>query len=623
MAVFCLSTLFVGCDNACTPHADENADLTCDNCGEALEAPACKPHADADNNYVCDNCSGALTVPCETHKDANSDKLCDDCGLAVVTITQLVPPTAEERVDMVVNPLPENANPGEFLDKTETLDVLTSATKLEGNYVDSNDVYGYYTIDAVNTLGVNYKKHVVINIVTGETVYEIVDLYEGILTGGTKTVNISLNPYYFTVTATVSGINDVMEPVSTTTVYSYMSYNGDVLYNVVEKHQDITEWTAPSIETVNSVVYITFNNTVYAFDAYDTEVIATLDKMTLVYRPEFDYVNGNYGYVYLDSAETVFVYDLTKWVECVYSFAVPSYYENISSYYINNGNLLIQACVRLADNAISYDVIEFGGKYDIVYIIVNPAAKTATEVEFGYYINYAGASDKNADWNEIAAYPVVNDRIDYNHELYLTTDKDLNILFNDIYDDATVVADNIILVTEEISDGLFVNKLINNDGEFIAYVPVNAIICDNYIVYDDKLYNFSMQEVLDPAKNGYTVNAAHENYLILTKQTPSVEDPSIIVTEHYYYSIANNEAVKSTLENYYLVSSNELFYVIQNAVASIDSLTGTAVTQTVYSVFNCMGELVFTANHNVYDFSEIADGVYAFYLTDGSIYIVK
>ena len=623
MAVLCLSTLFVGCDKACTPHADENADLICDNCSEALKAPACKPHEDADKNYACDNCSAALTVPCETHKDENADKLCDVCGLAIVTITELGPPTAEERVDMVVNPLPENSNPGEFLDKVDTMDVLTSATKLDGNLIDGNGVYNYYTVDETNSFGATYKKHLVINSATGEKIYEISDLYEGNLTEANKYVYIDFSDCYFTVRVTITGYSsDYYEYVSNTPVYLYMSYNGQVLYNLVEALVDLDTWAGPSRESVNNVTYVTFANTVYAFEKNTTNLIATLDKMSLVYRPKFDYVNGNYGYVYLNNKHVGLVYDLTKWVDCVYSYDFPSYYENMEFFFINNGNLLVQACVRLADNAVSYDVLENGAKYDIVYLLINPATKTATEIEFGYYIVSAEASDKNADWNEVVAYPIVNDRVDYNHALELITDKDLKILFNDTYDNATVVADGIILVSEEISNGLYVNKLINTAGDLIAYVPASASIHDNYIVYDGKLYNFSMQMIFDPAKEGYVVNYCLENYLLLSKLVPSVDNPESLVLEYYYYNIATKEANKFNFAHFYLTNVDELYFVVRHDVAVVDNFGETSI-KTVYSVFNYNGELIFEDTSFVINSYKIGDGVYDFDMDDGSTYIVK
>ena len=79
-----LSLLLLSCapepPTPCT-HADTDADLVCDDCGEALPPKECTVHSDADGDLLCDDCGEALPPKeCTSHTDADGDLLCDDCG---------------------------------------------------------------------------------------------------------------------------------------------------------------------------------------------------------------------------------------------------------------------------------------------------------------------------------------------------------------------------------------------------------------------------------------------------------------------------------------------------------------------------------------------------------------
>lgn len=616
MAVFCLSTLFVGCDQKCTPHADENADLTCDNCGEALEAPACKPHVDANKDYVCDNCPETFVKPCESdHKDENADKYCDACGLAIVTVNQIVEPTPEERVDMIVNPLPENGSIKDFISYEDYSTVISNAQLVEGYIVDINykNYYAYIVIPQGNETDGYYNKYEVRNLITNNTLYSTDDV--------DKFVSIELNDFYFVAKESSDMWN------SGDKSYKYIAYdNNKLLFDATANYQNLDFWNDIYSYEIGDVTYLVFDQTVYAYDTYTGELIRECDKMNLVHRPEFTYTTEKYGFVEMDNS--VFVYDLSKWVECVYSYTIPSFYENAELFYINEERILLQASVELLDNAVSFDYIENGNKYDLVYMILDPVAKTETAVEFGYFIDEAEDwSDEDKTLNYVEAYPIVNDRIDYNNELTLITDKDLKITLNVKNDSFHFVTENNIIVYEEISEDLYVRKLVNAaTGEFIAYVPQAAEIYSDYIYYDGVFYNFNMEVILDLEANDFMIPdpwAIHENYTLLTKvvANPTEDDPNGVIYESYYFSA--NGLTKIEIEGFVAfmhIGYEDYGFTVAHDEGFVDEYNNPILS---YSFYNANNVKLFTTTSPVSHINDIGEGTCLIYTEDGTFYIAQ
>lgn len=613
MAILCILTVFSACDFA------KN--------GQGEDETPCATHTDADADNICDVCSEAMPVVCNPHKDENADKICDACGLAIVVITQLVPPTEEERVDMVVKPLPENNNLSDY-DSFEKIDTVTSFEKIEGNIRSIyNGRYAYIvnTIDDENT-GDSYYEYVIMDIVTGETVYKT-DNKDGETVEFDFSVGSYYSYYFFKVTEKIMN-EDTSEDEYL--VYEFIDFNGEVLFDVMEAYEDVTEWSDHNNFTAEyniGIYYCKFDNTVYAFDAFTAEKIATLDELSLVYRPDYDYTTEDYGYVYKDN--TVFVYDLTNWIECLYSYTIPSYYENASRFYINDGKILVQAEVALLDGAVSYDFIQYGSKYDLVYVVIDPATKTATEVEFGYYITSAwDNSTEEKALNGFNVCPIVDDRINYNQKYTLVTDKDFNVtVCLDDNSNFYFVDENVILVEESIGYNnnygeVTVEKLVNaTTGELIAYVNADANIYSSYINYYGKYYDFNMNLILDLEAEEFTVSEQNGNYMLLEKQVVSEDDPYNYITELYFFS-ADNGAVKLDFDNADIISSNDLGFIVSREVEKTDEETGNNYTTTVYSFVNNENELVFTSDSYFYQYSQYEDG-YIFYSYDGSYYTAK
>ena len=128
LAICCLSATLVACSKQeCEAHVDENKDLACDVCGEAVESET-ETETETESDVVTEP-----EVICGTHKDENADKICDACGKAVVVIVEQIKPEAETRVDMIVNTVDPNstATKENYINTGASSNVNATATEIK------------------------------------------------------------------------------------------------------------------------------------------------------------------------------------------------------------------------------------------------------------------------------------------------------------------------------------------------------------------------------------------------------------------------------------------------------------------------------------------------------------
>ena len=487
--ILCFSVLMVGCQKECTGHVDEDKNAKCDIC----KAEVCLTHTDADNNAICEVC-GMRTVPeCELHTDADKDRVCDVCKVtlpepcahedvdangycdkcngAIVVIDQPALPEEGERVDMIVNEIPKDVplsnyinayDPKTYTSCVEVDSLLNNRYGYDSNYVESSDKV----------------KYTVKNLISGDTVLEV-----------TLDLDSSLNDE--------GGVLCVREGE----LYTYYSYAGDKL---IEQTGSYSYY-----EELNGWNYVTIDEKIYVVDAETYKVVAKeLDPKTLVKYPYFDTKNDKFGYGNYDN--TIYIYDLTKVSECAYSYDIPSYYEEARWFVLENGNVLVQAVVELKDDAISYDFFEDGEKYDIVYDMIDPAAKAVNSVEFGYYIENLEQPAEDSAYSEKAlnianVYCITNDRVDRNAKT-MVIDNELKVLFDvtsvfgSNIQNITAVAKDRYLVervmgTDEYGWPAVVKEVLNGKGEHITYLSENVELTAGAVVYNGKLFDLNMKLV--------------------------------------------------------------------------------------------------------------------------------
>lgn len=457
--------------------------------------------------------------PCATHVDADKDLICDGCGRAVISIIEQLPPVEDPVVDTVVNPFPENSNLAQFedlslvgkpvsgkLEEAEAEPVLqqgmadiasaakikvpTKETFAEGEtptYTDSYLIYNYrlgkviysYTTPEYTDANENHKVKVSVAPITPALGFEI----------------------RVATWAQVKGY---------TYSYQYYTIGGLLLADTAESEDPDEELSFSASLSSNGDYIYSLEDMIYVCDAKTGAQIYSCEARLFIDRPAFDVVIGNYGYV-KDSEGDILVYDLTKWLSCIYETDVEG-----TAYIFSDGKIVVQNHVVLPDAAVNYDYLvkseDLTGsiKYDIVYTVINPVDGSSTEVEFGYNILSheavkAGEGDALVSYDRLTVSPISHKELTTT-AVEVIVDSSLKILYakeawlpGQSLDDMQLVADGVYLVSIRYADGTVVKATVKADGTFLAYIPnalANSFVC-GFIKVGNKFYNTKMELVFD------------------------------------------------------------------------------------------------------------------------------
>ena len=575
-------------------------------------------------------CSGGS---CTTCQDLDKNSKCDVCGIPVVTIVEKVP--AEEEVkETVVNPIPTDAKPADVLSFAVEKNIIPAGAKLletsDGATVTRcGDFFlirytEIVTEDAENSANTVYcqvaklydpaQDKILVSLSSGDYTTETFDRRT---TYSFNVLSASTNGKIAYEIKTVSYVMaEESDYYDVVTQYAYYTLGFDLIV------KSENSYTSSGIES--GTLYILVDGTYYVMDADSNKVIHTAKADEFINRPAFEAVRGNYGFVENDGV--ICVFDLTKWLECIYTFDIPAYYNYASVFYLENGNVLVQGLVATPNGSVNYDVLKSGVKYDIVYTMLKPAEKTATNVEFGYYIvDLTTESDDYqtaAAVKNIATVNVINSK-QLDKEITLFIDNELNIIGeyqSMLLEFATkfeVIANNRALVTITYGEGSTVRKIIDGSGKIIATLPNSAVVYDGYIKVGNKLYGFGMDLLLDLEEEEYALNYARDKYVIISKDA-----------KVYYWSAAMGSAPKLVATNvseetYFMYQSisavkEDYFEIVTNEIVSGDN-PSTTVT---YTVYNVDGNVIFEADSKVGEFEEMGSVKY-FKLTNGNYYFAK
>lgn len=595
---------------ACDPHVDADGNFACDVCGSAV-TPECELHADDDKNLACDICGATLTAPCDPHKDINADNRCDVCNGAIVIVTQPLAPKDEVRVDMVVSTIPEGIAIGEYL-KTAPNRLVAPANATRLGLGTLHESY-YYMAEEDKETGLS--NHTVTNLLNGAVIYERTETVP-------DEIDVKFFDCFFRVTVfDETGLEDFYYVYGDAFVESPFATQKIALEEITTVSRGFEEQ-----RLTNQNLLFTMNGLGYAF--HGTKLLAgPLDLYTFVDRPAFDRGMQGEKYGYTSYNGKIYAYDLDQWISCAYSYSIPSYYERINTFLLENGNLLLQASVQLPDNAVSYDYLAGSIKFDLVYVILSPSEKTATSVEFGYYIVAMLQPDADSIFtdrvpNRVRVHRIVNDRIDSNAAKDFVVDNNLKILYDcaetlkewDGATDVRLVAENRYLVEIPMSKDITLRKVFDEKGEFVCELPSAAKLYDAYVVYNGKFYSYDMELLLDPEEQGYRLfeSRVHNAYSILTS-APTESDFRI-----YYYN-GVGDPVPIGEQGSYVSFHAEHGFVVSKARMIDDP------TPVLYDYYNKDGEYVVTVSERVptYQILDEKTGYYVLTAYDGSTYLVK
>jgi hypothetical protein len=447
--------------------------------------------------------------------------------------------------------------------------------------------------------------------------------------------DIDFEDNYFVVKQTPSDVTDPVTGVQTRSItYTYYTYAGEKIYELAwvgtynvmgndfyntngEIFADAYAKLQITETTENGLAYITFNEKTYVVDLESDKIIHTERADTIINRPAFDEVRGNYGYIMTKdpsgNVTEIHVYDLTKWIDCVYYYAIPSYNLQPVVLVLENGSILVQSYTVLTADAASFDVLIEANKYDIVYTVIDVATKSASNVEFGYDIKGAPAISllKDVDGiNVLEVAPIENDFVNNSAIKYLVVDNSLKVLFDlgaamksDM--NLAVVGNNLFATNVKVGDTT-VTEIIGADGAHVTYIPTGAIKHGNYLTIGTRIYNYKMEELV-----GYTVVRSFNEYAIAEN------------SEEEIFFVTVVDGVFKTLPLAKFVSGAECGFVATVKVPVTDAVTGqavlnddgTPVMRDDYKFYNTLGTVVVDLE------DEINGTVSAYMLGDGVIYV--
>ena len=488
------------------------------------------------------------TTPCTDVVDENNDGKCDNCGHVCTVKETVVTP-------MVVKPVPNGSFASDYFVFTYDGEEFPIAKydMLTGGLVKNDAIDGgriivlKYTQPVSGPEVADHQKilqdhYTVYDLEGKKDVYKFAS--EKYLTGDLPVDSYTFNcsDYYFSIQKSLTTTNPLGQVIVENS-WVFRTNSGDTV-------TACTTLSRLEGERVGDVFYLTVNDIVVPIDV-NTHKRVTLAESgeivlgnadTFVKRPAFDYVHGSYGYVYernyMDNIVGLQVYDLTTWLECVYSYDVASYAMSSATYMgvLQNGNVIMQTLVPLHTNTKSYDVIVNGAKYDIVYTVINPFDASTREIEFGYFIGdlIEGAAcdivtDAVITPNVATVYPIVDDQVDQSAKMIFAIDNELNILaqLKEILPgqygaEKRAVGNGLYIVELYVGDSI-VEAVVDKDDKFVTYLPETYFAGDGFVIAGKRVYGYDMKEKFNLAslEGEYTIEHMTRGFLILSRRNLS------------------------------------------------------------------------------------------------------
>lgn len=631
ISILCLSMIFVACAETCEAHVDADKNGVCDNCEATVETET-QAETNSETETEEQTTEAETMAPCDPHKDADADKVCDSCGNAVVTIVEYVTVGQATPDEMVVNPIPE-ANASDYID-SQYNEFLSSdsSIKVVGERQWAQGSIWYVVITKENKDLTKTKTHQLIDIYTvdEETGYFNV-IWEGTETKSVDTDStvevtyaVTRNTYFFMITEHEK-VTSVEDGITTTDTYALYTYAGQQIGEDWAYDEEEGEAYEPATtSTANGLVFVEYYDVAYVIDPETDEIIYSENKNTIVSRPVMDKVVGDYGYIF--NGNDCFVYDLTKWIEKAYVYKAESRYEDVKYSVLQNGNVLMTAKTRLPDNSVSFDYIDGNYKYDLVYIVIDPAAKTATPVEFGYKVvglepvGETGFKAAAEELNIVVVNPVVDRHVNTNATMYLLVDNDLKVVCQ-IENLGTLVADGLYVRTIELGTQL-IYELVDANGNHVRYLQDNNSY-GKHIVIDGDFYDYNYNLLVDFSE--YKSVTSHGTYYTLLEEIPGKTEEDPVTTKTYIYipgkapvEVAENE--DENKHDWAIQYSNNYYTVHYTVTEKVD---GESVEVDVFELYSPDGSIFFSVKGETIvgiNFTEMliatrdADGQNAYYV---------
>lgn len=601
-------------------------------CGESA---VCQEHIDTNEDNYCDTCK--VIINCE-HKDENNDNVCDTCAKDVVKIE-----VAGEISDLVVKPLPQGGNLTDYI-ITERPDSITllapvkspvnfeninifATNTSDGRYVIAYRTYSSEPVFADGAtpedepIDTKYEiNYYVYDMIASKVLASVENTY--LESKGNKlSVTVSLENAGFRIDTVKTVETEVKydedNPDSDTYIQTEYKYETKVMtYSGVTLAVSDEEYVEANLYAYNNngIYYVTVEDTTYAVDVESGSKLSEGRSDVFLKRPTMTYTKGDYGYVEASNngVRSVYVYDLTKWIECIYVFDIPATAET-EWFILDNGNVLIQSLDMLDPNARNYDVLVMGQKIDVKYTLVDLANKTASAVDFGYLITACENGEaakmlyKDTAKNVLTVIPIKDRALDTTNPLALVVENDLTIKFacdpTPLLAQAGqlfIVADNRYVTWFKYGAGNeYTWATVNEKLEIVTYLPVpymtnpenfsglnTSVYREGFVYFDNKVYSFDMEVLMDFSdEDSYKLVRDCQNYFILSKTFVENEgtDEETTVTKYYHYDPATSKTPVEIKGD--IVSYEAYYYVTKVTVTEPEA-------KTTYNVYDQNNKLI-------------------------------
>lgn len=596
----------------------------------------------------CDQGNSATTA-CEAHVDADTNLFCDNCNTPVHTVVNNVP-TEEEEIPTIFAEIPADSKISTLFNtsfKSENNIIPENVVEADKWFEDGDLSHGASTIaeniflisrttrNDEDPSNVYYTSTVMLyNANIAKTVFNRSVTYNQDATPVTSysvnMINANGQPCAFRVTTTTLNT----ETSETLNTYSFYTLDGTSI------EVDLNKANTSSYQLSGGQTALEINGTIYVIE--NNKIKHTFSADTFVDRPMFSYINAEKKLGYLlsnNNKSGVLIYDLNKWVECVWSYEIPSCY-GYDVFFLANGNLLIQTENVVPDGSVNYDYISGGSKIDLDYFVVDITAKTTTEIEFGYYINNVTVADSKTDASAVKNWITVNDIANKNiasDTMILATADDLTIIGEKsdalpsvLVENIELVANNTFLATLYYGEGTSVRKLYDANGTEIATLPNHAEVTSSFIVINNTVYDFKMKPIYSLTET-QVFTACFDTYIIIYDEGNVQEN---IPDEYFYLSATGATPVRITSTDitydtdgttelkkvtaYISEYSGDYFIVATNTVDYVDNSNNS----TIYKLYNENGTLVFTSSKG-FDRILEGDGVFTIVLSNGDVVVAK
>ncbi|MBO5481547.1 MAG: hypothetical protein J6A63_10210 [Clostridia bacterium] len=580
------------------------------------------------------SCDGAATTAaCKKHTDFDTNAICDLCGKEIAVINTTEQLQKEERVPMVKKEIPTDAKIGDFIDweKAELMNdgytiTGTAVKKEEGPDLSEKDLLlepqvvnggmGYFLVygeegrssdphlDGQPAYIVTYAWYsadwkLLYEFKAEDTARAIKhDYLQGSgAVGGDNDFEFDPTKYNLDYAAVEIFPDSILPTVVEATfdkdkndyVHTFIYYSpvGEKLATYVQPEYEYGYLppVAQFLKQSEQYAYIAIEDTVYVFDR-ELKVVRKEEKDTLIYRPDFDEVFENKGYVFTYDPEDyseepqpigLYVYDLSydKWINCVYEKQFPDEWLEGDITLLNNGNLLVQYTESLMPSAVNYDYAEYGMKYDVHHVLVDVATGEEKEIELGWYIEYSRAVPADTGFVEKVGImaqivPIENDVLNTNATKMVLMDNELNILVL-INDDTNAEMGGLNPIVKGVYAAEFKNGALDvNGNEYTEYKYLNENMEEidvtgftieaegKYLMKDGKVYAWSDLTNAKADLSAYTFVRRMDSFAILTDK--EVADGE---TAKYYYFSFNTFAAPVEIQGYKAANSQYGYFMVE------------------------------------------------------------